>query len=166
VIVLGVDPGTAATGYGVVVRSETGGPLRLLECGVLRPPARAPLAGKLDAIFTELTDLIRRHGPDALAVENVFVAQNVRSALVLGHARGVILLAGARAGLAVSEYAPRDVKAAVVGSGSATKTQIQLMVARLLHLKTPPSPADAADGVAIALTHCLRSRPLRRAVVG
>ena len=101
-----------------------------------------------------------------MAVENVFVAHNTRSALVLGHARGVILLAGARAGLPVAEYAPREVKAAVVGRGAATKSQIQQMVARLLRLKTPPQPADAADGVAIALTHCLKSRAFRRAVVG
>ena len=162
---LGVDPGTAATGYGVVERSDAGS-CRLHECGVIRPPARSPLAAKLGAIFDEIEHLIERHRPDTLAVETVFVAQNPRSALVLGHARGVVLLAGARAGVPVAEYAPRDVKAAVVGAGSATKSQVQMMVARLLRLKTPPRPADAADGVAIALTHCLRSRTLRRAVVG
>ena len=162
---LGVDPGTAATGYGVVEREEAG-PYRLVECGVIRAPGGATLAGKLDAIFTEIEALISRHRPDILAVETVFVANNPRSALILGHARGVVLLAGARAGVTVTEYAPRDVKAAVVGAGSATKAQIQMMVARLLRLKTPPKPADAADGVAIALTHCLRSRTMRRAVVG
>jgi len=163
--VLGVDPGTARAGYGVVERPDTG-PHRLIECGVIRPPAGRPLAEKLDVIFEELSRLIARHHPDALAVENVFVARNVRSALVLAHARGVILLAGARAGIPVTEYAPRDVKAAVVGAGSATKEQIQQMVARLLRLRAPPAPADAADGVAIALTHCLRARTFRRAVVG
>ena len=162
---LGVDPGTAATGYGVVERAGTE-PYRLVECGVIRAPGTATLAAKLDAIFAEVETLIVRHHPDILAVESVFVAQNPRSALILGHARGVVLLAGARAGITVAEYAPRDVKAAVVGAGNATKTQIQMMVARLLRLKTPPKPADAADGVAIALTHCLRSRTLRRAVVG
>ena len=162
---LGVDPGTAATGYGVVERADAG-PYRLVECGVIRAPSDVPLAGKLDAIFAEIESLIVRHRPDILAVETVFVARNPRSALILGHARGVVLLAGARAGVTVAEYAPRDVKAAVVGAGSATKAQIQMMVARLLRLKTPPAPADAADGVAIALTHCLRSRTLRRAVVG
>lgn len=164
-IVLGVDPGTARTGYGVVERPEAG-PCRLIECGVIRPPARADLALKLDAIFSELEDLITRHRPDALAVENVFMANNARSALVLGHARGVILLAGARAGLAVAEYAPREVKSAVVGAGAATKVQIQQMVMRLLRLKSAPEPTDAADGVAIALTHCMRTRTLRRAIVG
>jgi crossover junction endodeoxyribonuclease RuvC len=165
VIVLGVDPGTARTGYGVVERPEAG-PYRLIECGVIRPPARADLALKLDAIFAELEALITRHRPDALAVENVFMANNARSALVLGHARGVILLAGARAGVAVAEYAPRQIKSAVVGAGSATKVQIQLMVMKLLRLKSAPEPTDAADGVAIALTHCMRSRTLKRAVVG
>jgi crossover junction endodeoxyribonuclease RuvC len=165
VIVLGVDPGTARTGYGVVERPDAG-VYRLVECGVIRPPAKADLALKLDAIFAEVEALITRHRPDVLAVENVFMADNARSALVLGHARGVILLAGARAGVAVAEYAPREVKSAVVGAGSATKVQIQQMVMRLLRLKSAPEPADAADGVAIALTHCLRSRTFKRAVVG
>ena len=163
-IVLGVDPGTAVTGYGVVERPDAG-PSRLVECGVIRPPARAPLATRLDALFEELTELAARHRPTVLAVENVFVAHNARSALILGHARGVILLAGARAGVTIAEYAPREIKAAVAGTGAATKTQVQLMVARLLRLKSAPKPADAADGVAVALTHCLRSRVLRRAVV-
>ena len=164
-IVLGIDPGTAATGYGLVER-QGGGSYHLIECGVIRPPATSTLSGKLDAIFTEIESLLVRHRPDILAVETVFVAHNPRSALILGHARGVVLLAGARAGVTVAEYAPRDVKAAVVGAGSATKAQVQMMVTRLLRLKAPPTPADAADGVAIALTHCLRSRTMRRAVVG
>ena len=162
---LGVDPGTAVTGYGVVERPDAG-PSRLIECGVIRPPARAPLADKLDTLFSELTDIAARYRPDVLAVENVFVAHNVRSALILGHARGVILLAGARAQVTIAEYAPRDIKAAVAGTGAATKNQVQLMVARLLRLKAVPRPADAADGVAVALTHCLRTRVMRRAVVG
>ena len=162
---LGVDTGTAVTGYGVVERPDAG-PSRLIECGVIRPPARAPLADKLDTLFAELTDIAARYRPDVLAVENVFVAHNVRSALILGHARGVILLAGARAQVTIAEYAPRDIKAAVAGTGAATKHQVQLMVARLLRLKAVPKPADAADGVAVALTHCLRTRVMRRAVVG
>jgi crossover junction endodeoxyribonuclease RuvC len=166
VIVLGVDPGTAATGYGVVERAAIG-PLRLVECGVIRPPAGRPHPERLAVIFDELTDLVARHRPDVVAVETVFVAHNARSALVLGQARGMALLAAARAGLEVAEYAPRMVKKAVVGTGDASKGQVQQMVARLLRLKTAPRPADAADGVAIALTHCLRSgRPMRRAVVG
>lgn len=165
-IVLGVDPGTSATGYGVVDRGAAG-TLRLVECGVIRPPAGAPLAVRLQDIFEELTALIGRHAPDVLAVESVFVAKNARSALVLGHARGVILLAAAQAGLEVAEYPPATVKKAVVGAGAATKAQIQLMVAHILHLRTPPQPSDAADGVAVALTHAVRAgRVLHRAVIG
>jgi len=166
VIVLGVDPGTAATGYGVVER-DAGGGLRLVECGVVRPRPGAPLAARLDTIYEEVTDLLARHRPDAVAVEAVFVHRNARSALILGHARGVVLLAAARAGLAVAEYPPAAIKKAVVGGGAATKAQIQHMVARILRLRTPPRPSDAADGVAVALTHAVRSgRVLRRAVVG
>jgi crossover junction endodeoxyribonuclease RuvC len=166
VIVLGVDPGTSATGYGVLERPEAG-TARLIECGVIRPPAGRPLAVRLVAIFDEITALVERHRPDVVAVETVFVAHNARSALVLGHARGVVLLAVARADLPLAEYAPRMVKKAVVGTGDATKGQVQAMVARILRLKTAPRPSDAADGVAIALTHCLRTgRALRRAVVG
>jgi len=166
VIVLGVDPGTAVTGYGVVDRDGAGG-LRLIECGVVRPRAGAPLAVRLQTIFEGLTEIIARHRPDAVAVEAVFVQKNARSALILGHARGVILLAAAQAGLAVTEYPPAMIKKAVAGAGAATKAQIQQMVARILRLKTPPAPSDAADGVAVALTHAVRAgRVLRRAVVG
>jgi len=164
--VLGVDPGTAATGYGVVERPESG-LHRLIECGVIRPPARATLARRLAVIHQEISALIARHAPGAVAVESVFVSRNVRSALVLGHARGVILLAAEQAGLEVAEYAPRQVKAAVVGAGGATKPQVGLMVAKLLRLKHAPEPADAADGVAVALTYCLTGmRRFRRAKVG
>ena len=165
-IVLGVDPGTAATGYGVVERPASG-PDRLIECGVIRPPARGPLARRLAVIHEEITLLLTRHHPDVVAVESVFVAVNARSALVLGQARGVILLAAAQAGLDVAEYAPRQVKSAVTGAGGATKQQVGKMVARLLRLAAAPAPADAADGVAIALAHCRKQgRTLRRAVVG
>ncbi len=164
-IVLGVDPGTAATGYGVVDRRPDG-TLRLVECGVIRPRGADPLPLRLDTIFEGVAGLIARHRPDALAVESVFVRRNPRSALVLGHARGVILLAAARAGLAVAEYPPALIKKAVTGAGAAGKSQVQLMVARLLRLRTPPTPDDAADGVAAALTHAMRAgRVLRRAAV-
>jgi crossover junction endodeoxyribonuclease RuvC len=150
VIVLGIDPGTAITGYGVVC-AERGAP-RLVECGVIRTSPRAPLAARLHDIFEGVAELIARHRPDALAVEDVFYARNVRTTIVLGHARGVVLLAGARAGVTVHEYAPALIKKTVVGRGAATKEQVQFMVARLLRLKSAPQPADAADGVACALT--------------
>jgi crossover junction endodeoxyribonuclease RuvC len=151
VIVLGVDPGTAATGYGVVRGGEPGGP-SLMECGVIRTSPKASLARRVAEIFEGLGDVIDRHRPDAMAVEAVFYSRNVRTTLVLGHARGVVLLAGERAGLAIHEYEPRMIKKAVVGTGNATKEQVQAMVARLLRLRHAPRPADAADGVACALT--------------
>jgi crossover junction endodeoxyribonuclease RuvC len=151
VIVLGVDPGTASTGYGVVRGGEPGGPT-LLECGVIRTSPRATLSRRITEIFDGISEVIDRHAPEALAVESVFFAKNARTTLVLGHARGVVLLAGERAGLAVHEYAPKLVKKTVVGTGAATKSQVQAMVARLLRLKRAPEPADAADGVACALT--------------
>lgn len=165
-IVLGVDPGTAVTGYGVVSRPGPG-PHRLLECGVIRTPSGAPLDRRLAAIFDGVTELIARHRPDAVAIESVFVQRNAKSALVLGHARGVVLLAAARAAVPLAEYAPATVKKAVVGAGAATKDQVGRTLARVLGLRQPPAPADAADGVAIALTHCLRAgRTFRRAAVG
>ena len=162
---LGLDPGTAATGYGVV---EFAGPgaSRLVECGVVRTAASSPLEQRLAQIFDAITDLIVQHRPDVVAVETVFVARNPRSALVLGHARGAALLAAAKAGLPVAAYAPAMVKRTVVGTGVATKTQVQRMAAKLLRLRTPPAPDDAADGVAIALTHGMRSaRRFRRAII-
>ena len=160
--VLGIDPGTNATGYGVV---ETGdrGTLRLIECGVIRPAARAALATRLGEIHAELTRLIARHSPDVVAVEEAFHARNARTTLVLGHARGVILLAAEQAGAAIAEYSPAKIKQAVTGRGAALKPQVGFMVAQLLRLKAAPAPSDAADGVAVALTHLLRGRPRGRA---
>ena len=150
-IVLGIDPGTAVTGYGVVDSDGAPGAARLIECGVIRTSPGAPLPQRLMDIFDGVTELIARHRPDALAVEDVFYARNVRTTLVLGHARGVVLLAGERAGVTVSEYAPAVIKKTVVGRGAATKEQVQFMLTRLLRLKSAPQPSDAADGVAAAL---------------
>ena len=164
---LGLDPGTAATGYGVVEQAASpGAARRLVECGVVRTDASAPLEQRLAQIYDAVSEIIARHRPDAVAVESVFVARNARSAVVLGHARGAALLAAAKADLPVSEYPPAMVKKTVVGAGAATKQQVQRMTARLLQLAAPPAPDDAADGVAIALTHCMRAgRTFRRAVV-
>lgn len=157
-VVLGIDPGTAVTGYGVV-RAVRGGAATLVECGVIRTRARDPLPARLLEIFDGVTQLIRTHTPDTLAVEDVFYAHNVRTTIVLGHARGVILLAGQQAEITIVEYPPAVIKKAVVGNGSATKSQVQFMLARLLRLKSVPQPSDAADGVAAALT-CVMSAPL------
>jgi crossover junction endodeoxyribonuclease RuvC len=155
VIVLGVDPGTAVTGYGVV-KGEGSAPPSLLECGVIRTKPRDPLAARLLSIHDGITEIIERHHPDSVCVEDVFYARNVRTTVVLGHARGVIMLAAAKAGLEVHEFPPAEIKKAVTGSGGASKEQVQFMVARLLRLKTVPEPADAADGVAAALAVVMR----------
>jgi crossover junction endodeoxyribonuclease RuvC len=156
-IVLGVDPGTAVTGYGVV-KGERMLPPSLIECGIIRTKPRDSLASRLQEIHAGVCELIQRHRPDALSIEDVFYARNVRTTVVLGHARGVILLAAANASLEIAEYPPAEIKKAVVGTGAATKEQIQFMVARLLRLKTPPQPADAADGVAAALAHLMGAK--------
>ena len=154
VIVLGIDPGTAVTGYGIV-RKEGRNPLTLIECGVIRTRPRDDLPQRLAEIHDGVSELIRRHKPSVLSIEDIFYARNVRTTVVLGHARGVILLAGAQAGLEIHEFPPSEIKKAVAGTGAATKLQIQFMVTRLLRLKSAPQPTDAADGVAAALAYAL-----------
>jgi crossover junction endodeoxyribonuclease RuvC len=163
--VLGIDPGTAITGYGVV-RKEGRNPLTLVECGVIRTKPRDELAQRLAEIHDGVVELIQRHKPAVLSIEDIFYARNVRTTVVLGHARGVILLAGAQAGLEIHEYPPSEIKKAVAGTGAATKLQIQFMVMRLLRLKSAPQPSDASDGVAAALAFALmpdlpRIEPMR-----
>jgi crossover junction endodeoxyribonuclease RuvC len=156
--VLGVDPGTATTGYGVVRTAEGKGraaPAALVECGTIRTDANHPLCARLDAIFDGVCAVIARHRPDVVVVENIFYSRNVRTTVVLGHVRGVILLAGHRGGAVVHELPPATIKKAVVGTGNATKEQVQFMLTRLLRLQGPPEPNDAADGVAAALAYCL-----------
>lgn len=154
---LGIDPGTNVTGYGVV--DPANGRLgHLIECGVIRTRAKAPLWERLDTLFEGVTQLIDQHEPTALALESVFYSKNIRTTITLGHARGVILLAAARANLEVAEFAPATVKKTVVGVGSAEKAQVGYMVQRLLNLQAAPEPHDAADGVAIALTYLLTRR--------
>lgn len=154
VVVLGVDPGTAATGFGVVVRTGRG-QARLVECGVIRTSPGESMARRVREIFDEVTGVLERHRPDVVSVEDVFHGKNAQSALKLGHARGAILLAATLLEVPIAEYAPRQIKKAVVGTGNATKEQVGYMVQRQLRLKAPPAPADAADGVAAALCHCL-----------
>jgi crossover junction endodeoxyribonuclease RuvC len=154
VIVLGIDPGTAVTGYGVV-KGDRSLPPRLIECGVIRTRARDTLPQRLREIHAGVLELIERHRPQAVSIEDVFYARNVRTTIVLGHARGVILLAAEQAGIEIFEYPPAEIKKAIVGTGGATKLQVQYMVSRILRLKTAPEPADAADGVAAALSHVM-----------
>jgi crossover junction endodeoxyribonuclease RuvC len=150
-LVLGIDPGTAITGYGLV-RGQ-GETVSLVEYGTITTPAGEPLAARLVLLYRGLLDLIERHRPDAVAVEELFFAQNTRTALAVGQARGVILLAAANAGLPVHEYTPLQVKRALTGYGRAEKAQVQQMVRWLLQLDHIPQPDDAADALAVAICH-------------
>ena len=132
---------------------EAGTPATLIECGVVRTGADRSLQSRLGTIHEGIVELIARHRPDAIAVEGVFYGKNVRSAIILSHARGVILLAAHQAGIPTHEYSPAQVKKSVVGRGAALKPQVGYAVTQLLRLKSAPKPADAADAVAVALTH-------------
>jgi len=151
VLILGIDPGTAITGYGLV--REDDGNLALVDCGVITTPAGQSLPARLQTLYQGLADVIRKHQPTAAAVEELFFSRNVRTALSVGHARGVVLLALANAGLPIHEYKPLEVKQAIAGYGGADKRQVQEMVRMLLHLDHVPQPDDAADAVAIAVCH-------------
>jgi crossover junction endodeoxyribonuclease RuvC len=158
--VLGLDPGTSATGYGLVSFEE--GRLQLDGCGVWRPPPALRLAEKLEFLLAGATRLIEEHRPAAVSVETVFAARNVSSAIKLSHARGVLLAAAARFAVPVFEYEPRLVKKALVGYGSAEKTQVRSMVLSLLARQRARVPLDAADALAVAICH-IHARPLGRA---
>jgi len=149
--VLGIDPGTAATGYGVVEERE--GSLHAVRFGAITSPASLPFAQRLLRIHRDLRTLLTDLRPDCAAVEAVFFARNVQSALRLGQARGVALLALAEAGIPIHEYSALEVKKAVTSFGQAQKDQVQRMVQMLLRLSEAPQPADAADALAIAICH-------------
>ncbi len=150
--VLGIDCGGAYTGYGIV-EIDARGRLCCLVCGAIKLSAREALPRRLSRIFTQLGEIIAQHHPDQVAIEDVFYALNVKSALKLGQVRGVAMLAAAAAGLEVAEYSPLTIKLAVVGYGRAEKQQVQHMVTRLLDLAAPPEPTDASDALAIAICH-------------
>ena len=154
VVVLGLDPGTLATGYGIVARR--GSQLLLVDCGSIRNDADAPMAARLRRIHAGLIAVIDRHRPDEFAIESAFYGKNAQSALKLGHARGVAMLAAVERGLAVTEYSPREVKKAVAGKGTASKEQVRFMVRSILALDDAPMGLDASDAVAIALCHMHR----------
>ena len=158
---LGIDCGTEYTGYGVVEQNGQG-ELRALASGAIRVSPREPLPQRLEQIFTRLSELIAAHRPELVAIEDVFYAVNVKSALKLGQVRGVAMLAAAAAGLEVCEYAPLAIKSAVVGYGRAEKSQVQQMVTRLLRLPEVPEPPDAADALAIAICHLHTASTLAR----
>ena len=155
-LVLGIDPGTATTGYGLV-RDVDDGP-SLLTYGVILTPAGAPMPQRLLTIYRELKQLIAHHRPDTAAVEKLFFQRNVSTAMTVGQARGVALLALAEAGISIGEYNPRDVKQAVAGYGGADKPQMQGMVRAILKLAEIPRPDDAADALAVAICHLHSAR--------
>ena len=149
--IFGIDPGSERTGYGCVETDLTHH--RILVCGAISAPPAATFPDKLLHIHQRLSTLMREHRPDCVAIENLFHAVNVKSALKLGHARGVAMLAAVEAGVPVVEYTPAEIKRAVVGYGRAEKAQVQHMIKVLLDLKEPPEPHDAADALAVAICH-------------
>ena len=157
-LVLGVDPGTAITGYGLVRDAPREGQLQAVAYGAITTPSDWALPQRLQKIYRDLSALIREHGPAEGAVEQLFFSRNVKTALAVGQARGVVLLALADGGLAVHEYTPLQVKQSVVGYGRAEKTQVQELVRLLLGLKVRPQPDDAADALAIAICHLHSAR--------
>jgi len=161
VIVLGIDPGTANTGFGVVRRS--GGRLIALDGGVIRTDAALAPERRLAAIHVRVCELLDEHRADALAIEDLFFGQNVRTAFAVGQARGVALLAGGQRGISCFSYTPQQIKGAVCGSGRAAKDQVARMVAALLALPEPPRPDHAADALAVAVCHAQQA-PMAAAV--
>lgn len=151
VTILGIDPGTNTTGYGVI--QTDGSQITALDFGAIRPSKKSAFSDKLLAIFDSVESLINRFQPDILSIELQFVSKNAQSAMKLGMARGAALLAAARNGVEVFEYAPRKAKQAVVGNGAAGKEQVQKMVQLILHLPVKPEPEDAADALALAICH-------------
>jgi len=155
-LVLGLDPGTAITGYGLV--REVAGELSVVEYGAITTPAQLPEAERLLQIHRQLSALIAQNKPAAIVVEKLFFSRNVRTAMAVGQARGVVLLTAAQARLPVYEYTPSEVKQAIAGYGGASKEQVQQMVQLLLGLKEVPQPDDAADAIAIAVCHLHSTR--------
>lgn len=151
-LALGIDPGTATTGYGLV-RLMPDGELVAVSFGIISTPKDATPSARLEMIYTNLRKLIKQHKPDTSAVEKLFFSRNVTTGIAVGQARGVVLLALQQAGLEVFEYTPKEVKNAVAGYGSAEKRQVQEMVRALLQMDSIPKPDDAADALAVAITH-------------
>ncbi|BCS87830.1 crossover junction endodeoxyribonuclease RuvC [Pseudodesulfovibrio sediminis] len=158
-IVLGLDPGTRVTGYGIV--REISGQAELIETGTIRTPVKKDMSTRLGVIFDRLQDLIQQHAPAEAAIENVFVSKNPSSALKLGQARGACMAACATNGIPMGEYEPTKVKKNLVGVGNAPKSQVAFMVAHCLGVKKPDWPEDASDALAIAICH-LNERRMRK----
>ena len=151
-LALGIDPGTATTGYGLV-RLSPDGEMVSVKHGVILTPKSATPAARLEMIYDQMTDLLKEYKPDTVAVEKLFFARNVTTGIAVGQARGVVMLAIQKAGLEAFEYTPKEIKNAVAGYGGADKRQVQEMVRALLSLDSIPKPDDAADALAVAITH-------------
>jgi crossover junction endodeoxyribonuclease RuvC len=158
-LAVGIDPGTAITGYGFVQLTQNG-ELELIDFGVITTASNIPMSDRLQQLHSQLSQLLALHQPSSGAVEKLYFQRNVSTAISVGQARGVALLALAEAGVEVAEYSPREIKQAIVGYGGAEKKQIQHMVRTLLEMDTIPQPDDAADALAIAICH-LHSMPMR-----
>ena len=156
-LVLGIDPGTAITGYGLV-REQPDGALEAVAYGVVRTSARTPMPDRLRQIHHDITALIAEYRPDAAAIETLYFGRNVTTAITVAQGRGVILLALAEAGLPIREYKPAEIKQAIAGYGNAEKEQVQEMIRQLLDLDAVPQPDDAADGLGVAITDLNASR--------
>jgi crossover junction endodeoxyribonuclease RuvC len=156
--ILGLDPGIATVGFGIVDTEKNR--QRLVACGVITTPAHTPLTQRLDQIYTDLEELIRTYQPEVMSVEELFFNTNITTGISVAQGRGVILLCAFRSGLRIYEYTPLQVKQAVVGYGRAEKKQVMDMVRRILGLSAPPKPDDAADAVALALCHARSSTSL------
>ena len=156
--ILGLDPGIATVGFGIVDTEKN--KQRLVTCGVITTPAHTPLTQRLDQIYTDLEELIRTYHPEVMSVEELFFNTNITTGISVAQGRGVIILCAFRAGLRIYEYTPLQVKQAVVGYGRAEKKQVMDMVRRILNLPAPPRPDDAADAVALALCHARSSTSL------
>ena len=163
-IILGIDPGTAMLGYGLVER--TGPRLRAVDYGVITTSSQLPLPARLEAIYLAVTDLIELHAPGIVGVERLFFTKNVQTAFAVGQARGVVLLAAAMHDLEIREATPNEVKVATAGHGSAAKEQVQRMVQAILGLAELPTPDDAADALAIAICVANRERSVSRIPTG
>lgn len=156
-LVIGIDPGTATTGFGLV-RENADGSLAVVDYGAILTPADAPMPERLLELHRRLVELLLLHRPDCGAVEKLFFHRNVTTALSVGQARGVVLLAMAAAGLPIGEYTPLEVKQAIVGYGGADKNQVQQMVRAILSLPEVPRPDDVADALAVAICHVHSAR--------
>ena len=156
--VIGVDPGLTITGFGIL--DYKGGQIRTVAFGTIKPPVKESLPNRLEYLNSHMTELLEKFEPNAFAIEDTFFSQNVKSALLLGQARGVLLLAAASKGIPSMDYAPRKVKQSVVGNGAADKKQVQYMVQQILKMDEPPKPLDVSDALAIGLCHINQNKYL------